>query len=85
MQFRNPTEFRAIPEFDGIPCNSGIPGIGWRRNWTEFQELLPIPEFRAIPCNSLSTQFPEFRTGITYLSQRLIFDHNTMREGEGER
>jgi hypothetical protein len=40
-------------------------------------------EFRAIPCNFVSTQFPEFRTGITYLSQRLIFDHNSMREGEG--
>jgi hypothetical protein len=41
-------------------------------------------EFRPIPYDSLSAQFPEFRTGITYLSQRLIFSHNSMREGEAE-
>jgi hypothetical protein len=55
------------------------------RNWVEFEPIPGIPESDGIPCNSLSTQFPEFRTGITYLSQRPIFDYNNMREGDGER
>ncbi len=78
---RNSWEFHLIPEFREslpIPESDGIAGIasnsGIGRNSREF---------RAIPCNSLSTQFPEFRTGIASLSQRLIFDHNSMREGEG--
>jgi len=79
-----------IPELGGVGTNIRNSGIGW--NWNQFPESRELGgdgiarnswEFRAIPCNSLSTQFPEFRTGITYLTQRLIFSHNSMREGKG--
>ncbi len=80
---------RNCTELHGIPGNS----IRFRNSGNRFQcrnrtEFRAFPcnsrEFRAIPCNFISTKFPEFRTGIAYLSQRLIFDHNSMREGEGE-
>jgi len=34
-------------------------------------------EFLVIPSNFVSTQFPEFRTGITYNSKRLTYNHIT--------
>ena len=65
------------PEFPGFSTNSGI-----GRSSQSFGISTISQEF---PGNSVSTQFSEFLSGITYSSQRLIFHHNTEREGEDER
>jgi hypothetical protein len=79
---RSSFNIRELLNTDRVPPLSGIPGIGFRRNYSEFQKQKKWPE---IPTNSVSTRFPEFSTGIAYLSQRLIFKHNSMRESEGEK
>jgi hypothetical protein len=67
---------------DGVPTIPGIPGIYFRRNYSECRNP---KEFPAIPSNSVSTEFSDLHTGITYLSHRVIFNYNRTPEGEAEK
>jgi hypothetical protein len=64
---RNSREFRATPELEvvsGISESDGIP-----RNSREFRATPELEAAPGIPRSSALTQFPEFRTGISYLSR----------------
>jgi hypothetical protein len=82
-----------VPPILEIPESEEIAGNSEKsRNWKQFREFrnwkeyVGIPELEGIRGNSGIERNPrEFRTAITHLSQRIIFNHNSMREPEGEK
>ena len=71
-RFRNRWEFRGIRSNSAIRSDSCNSGIGRSSR-----------EFRGIPGDSVSIQFPELRSGVAHLFQRIICSQNVKCEGEG--
>jgi hypothetical protein len=56
----------SVPLPEPVSSNSGNSIIiQYNRSTRHWPSSIKFPEFRAIPSTSVSTQFPEFRCGIT--------------------